>query len=259
MPAKACAPLAWIVTAASVRGREHASDGRPRQDACAWRSDGGRLVAVVADGAGSAPLSREGARLCSAAVVDSLFASTLTVLEDEVAVRQSIEAAIVTARALIAERIEGSLGGSMRDYSATVVGVWAEGESGWLFHIGDGAAAATRTRELGRSVVSPPENGRFAEETFFFTDPAWRARLRITPFEDCDFVVLASDGAGSFTFAPRWQGLETEFVAPLARHLERRSPAAAHRTLARVLHAPGAQAINGDDKTLVLARLRDGR
>lgn len=259
MPLEAYAPLAWIVTAASVRGPEHAGKGRPRQDACAWRSEGGRLVAVVADGAGSAPLSREGARLCSAAVVDALFASTLPVLEDEEEpVREAIEAAIATARALIAERIEVQLGGSTRDYAATVVGVWAEGESGCLFHIGDGAAAATRAKDLGRSVVSPPENGSFAEETFFFTDRAWRARLRITPFKDCDLVVLASDGAGSFTFAPRWQGLEAEFVAPLARHLERRSPAAARRTLARVLHAPGAQAINGDDKTLILARLRDG-
>jgi hypothetical protein len=249
-----------MVTAASVRGPEHAVEGQPRQDACAWRVDGDRLVVAVADGAGSAPLSREGARVCSATVVDALFAAGAPVLDDEEEpAREAIEAALTTARALIAARIEECLGGSMRDYAATVVGVWAEGERGCLFHIGDGAAAATTARNLARSVVSPPENGSFAEETFFFTDRAWRERLRITPFAGCDLVVLASDGAGSFTFAPRWQGLEAEFVAPLARHLEQRSPAAARRTLARVLHAPGAQAISGDDKTLVLARLRDGQ
>lgn len=251
------APLTWVVTAASVRGPDHADEGQPRQDHCAWRAEGGRLVAAVADGAGSAPLSRQGARLCSTAVVGDLFAIAAPPFDDgEEPVRDAIAAAIATARSLIAARIDGSLGGSMRDYAATVVGVWAEGESGCLFHIGDGAAAAARAEDLAGPVVSPPENGRFAEETFFFTDRAWRTRLRITPFAACNLVVLASDGAGSFTFAPRWQGLEAEFVAPLARHLERRSPAAARRTLARALHAPGARAISGDDKTLVLARLR---
>ena len=251
------AARAWVVTAASVRGPDHAREERPRQDACSWRARGGRLVAAVADGAGSAPLSREGARLCSSAVVDALFASGPPPLGDgEDPMRRAIEAAVLDARSLTACRVEAGVGGSMRDYAATVVGVWAEGESGCLFHIGDGAAAAARDEDLADPVVSPPENGEFAEETYFYTDKSWRARLRITPFSARNLIVLASDGAGSFTFAPRWRGLETEFIGPLARHLERRPPAAARRTLARVLRAPEAQAISGDDKTLILARLR---
>jgi hypothetical protein len=250
----------WTVSAASVRGPDHAGEGRPREDACAWRVDGERLVAAVADGAGSAARSREGARLCSTALVEALVTVPPPPPGDGGAVaRAAIEAALAGVRAAIAERLEAFPAGALRDYAATVVGVWAEGEDGWLFHIGDGAGAAARLDDLGDAVVSPPENGSFAEETFFFTDRAWRRRLRITPFESRDLVVLTSDGAGSFTFAPRWQGLEAEFVAPLARHLEQRPPAAARRTLARVLRAPGAQAISGDDKTLVLARLRDGR
>lgn len=250
----------WTVSAASVRGPDHAGEGRPREDACAWRVDGERLVAAVADGAGSAPRSREGARLCSTALVEALAtAPPPPPGDDDAAARVTIEAAVAGVRAAIAERIEAAPGGALRDFAATLVGVWAEGDAGWLFHIGDGAGAAARLDDLEDAVVSPPENGSFAEETFFFTDRRWRERLRITPFTACDLVVLASDGAGSFTFAPRWQGPEAEFVAPLARHLEQRSPAAARRTLARVLRAPGAQAVSGDDKTLVLARLRDGR
>jgi Protein phosphatase 2C len=250
---------AWEVTAASVRGPDHARERRPRQDACAWRAEGNRLVAAIADGAGSAPMSREGARVCSATVVDAL--SRLPSLppggdEEEEAVRAAVEAAIADARSCLECRPGGSGTGSLRDYTATVVGVWAQGERGWLFHIGDGAAAAARAEDPADSVVSPPENGRFAEETFFFTDRAWRKHLRITPFSARNLVVLTSDGAGSFTFAPRWRGLDAEFVGPLVRHLEDRSPAAARRTLARVLRAPGAQAISGDDKTLIVARRR---
>jgi hypothetical protein len=199
-------------------------------------------------------------------VVDALSASPSPAFgegeeEDEVAaVRGAVEAAIADARAALAGRLEESgaaaAGASLRDYAATVVGVWAEGDRGWLFHIGDGAAAAARAGDVADAVVSPPDNGRFAEETYFFTDRAWRKRLRITPFAGRDLVVLATDGAGSFSFAPRWRGLEAEFVGPLARHLDGRPPAAARRTLARVLRAPGARAISGDDKTLVLARLR---
>ena len=248
---------AWVVTAASVRGPDHAREERPRQDACSWRTRGDRFVAAVADGAGSAPLSREGARLCSAAVVDALFESAPPPLgAGEGSIRRAIEAAVADARSSAARRVEAGVGSSMRDYAATVVGVWAERDGGCLFHIGDGAAAAVRAEDLGDPVVSPPENGRFAEETYFFTDRSWRTHLRVTPFSARNLVVLASDGAGSFTFAPRWRGLEAEFVLPLARHLERRSPAAARRILARVLHAREAQAISGDDKTLILARLK---
>jgi Protein phosphatase 2C len=247
---------AWVVTAASVRGPDHARERRPRQDACAWRVEGCRLVAAIADGAGSAPMSREGARLCSATLVHALSGSSPPLgNEENEAVREPVEAAIADVRSCLECRLGGTARGSLRDYTATVVGVWAEGERGWLFHIGDGAAAAARAEDPADSVVSPPENGRFAEETFFFTDRAWRKHLRITPFSARNLVVLASDGAGSFTFAPRWRGLEAEFIGPLVRHLEGRRPAAARRTLALILRAPGAQAISGDDKTLVLARL----
>jgi hypothetical protein len=253
----AIAPRSWKVSAASVRGPDHAALGRPREDACAWRAQGERLVAAIADGAGSATRSREGARLCARALVEALATTPPPLPGGEQApAREAIEAAIAGVREALAERLETCLGGALRDYAATVVGVWAEGDRGWLFHIGDGAGAAARLDDLPGAVVSPPDNGAFAEETFFFTDRAWRARLRITPFAGCDFVVLASDGAGSFTFAPRWRGLEPEFIAPIARHLEHRPPAAGCRTLARVLHAPGARAISGDDKTLILARLR---
>jgi hypothetical protein len=248
---------AWQVTAASVRGPDHARERRPRQDACAWRAEGSRLVAAIADGAGSAPMSREGARVCSAAVVEVLSGLPLPPRDgEEPAVRAAVEAAIADARSRLVCRLACSGAGSLRDYCATLVGVWAEEQRGWLFHIGDGAAAAARTENPGDSVVSPPDNGRFAEETFFFTDRTWREHLRIMPFSARNLVVLVSDGVGSFTFAPRWRGLEAEFVGPLARHLDGRPPAAARRMLARVLQAPGAQAISGDDKTLLLARLR---
>jgi hypothetical protein len=251
-------PSAWVVTAASVRGPDHARERRPRQDACAWRAEGDRLVAAIADGAGSATMSREGARVCSATVVEVLseLPSPPPGDDEKDAVREAVEAAIAEVRSFLGCRFPGAGVGSLRDYTATVVGVWAEGERGWLFHIGDGAAAAARAEDPADSVVSPPENGRFAEETFFFTDRAWRKHLRITPFSACNLVVLASDGAGSFTFAPRWRGLEAEFIGPLVRHLEGRPLAAACRMLARVLRAPGAQAISADDKTLVVARLR---
>jgi Protein phosphatase 2C len=248
---------AWAVTAASVRGPDHARERRPRQDACAWHAEGGRLVAVIADGAGSASLSRDGARVCSGAVVEMLSGlPSLPEYEDEQAARAAVEAAIADARSRLACRLERAGAGSLRDYRATVVGVWAEAQRGWLLHIGDGAAAAARAESPADAVVSPPENGRFAEETFFFTDRTWREHLRLVPFSARDLVVLASDGAGSFTFAPRWRGIEAEFIVPLARHLDGRPPATARRLLARVLRAPDAQAISRDDKTLVLARLR---
>lgn len=63
------------VVAASKRGRSHAQDGKYRDDHFRIRADAatGWHILVVADGAGSAELSREGSRIACDCVMQALL------------------------------------------------------------------------------------------------------------------------------------------------------------------------------------------
>ena len=62
----------WFLVGASLRGRQHAHEGRYREDAFVIACHNGWNIAAVADGAGSASLARVGARVATQACVDSL-------------------------------------------------------------------------------------------------------------------------------------------------------------------------------------------
>ena len=84
----------------------------------------------------------------------------------------------------------------------TLVGAVAEGERGFFFHIGDGVAVA-EARDAGQPpVVSLPENGEYANETYFATGEHWREHLRVTSLpQPPRLLALMSDGAASFVMA----------------------------------------------------------
>jgi hypothetical protein len=65
----------WTLLGASVRGRLHAHQGLWRDDSFAWAAANDWICLAVADGAGSAPLSRIGSRLAVEEGVKSLASS----------------------------------------------------------------------------------------------------------------------------------------------------------------------------------------
>lgn len=67
---------AWRILGASLAGSSHLAAGLPCQDAHGWRElPGGVWLAAVADGAGSAPRSDEGAALAVDAALEALAAA----------------------------------------------------------------------------------------------------------------------------------------------------------------------------------------
>lgn len=256
----------WKVVGASVRGPDHEADGSPCQDAFCHRTESGRLVAAVADGAGSAARSDEGARRLCEVLVEELSRCNAALPAD--ADEAVIEAWTDCARAAItmvrdefryriAQTPEDGDDARLRDYAATLVATVAEPGGGLFFHIGDGAAAALPTPEAwDDGVLSAPENGEFANETYFFTGEDWRERLRLTPFGASELIVLLSDGAMPFTLAKRYAGLEPRFMAPVTRFLDGVDTADGAEALAHTLDREEARRISGDDKTLVWIRHR---
>jgi hypothetical protein len=255
----------WKIIAAAVRGPDHEVSGDPCQDAFAHWADGSRFVAAVSDGAGSARFSDVGAkRLCDVVVAE--LKACIANLPSGADTDQDCTAWIdCAARAVTMVRDEllydidqgtaPDADARLRDFAATLVACVADTDGGVFLHIGDGAGAALPEPEaFGEGVLSRPENGEFANETYFFTGEDWRERLRATPFGPSALIMLLSDGAMPFTIAQGFSGLEPRFVTPVTRFLDGVDAETGARALAATLDRSDARHISGDDKTLVWIR-----
>ncbi|MGY0650359.1 PP2C family serine/threonine-protein phosphatase [Luteimonas sp. A537] len=246
--------MAWRVVGAAAIGRAHIDSGTLCQDAFAHRGDGEVLVAAVCDGAGSATLGGTGARRIADGVVDALWRQLERHgMPCEAASRQAMAAdAVRKARgALEAEVAAG--GGKLGDYACTLVAVVASSSGGWFVHVGDGVGVR-EAPGAGGTVLSLPENGEYANETWFVTMPGWEARLRITPFEGAStLLALMSDGTQAFAMARDGGGLFQPFITPVMRFLHGVDEARGVEALKATLADPRTDAITTDDKTLLLA------
>lgn len=182
------APAALV--AASLRGRSHAKEGGYRDDHFMIHFDApsGWHMLIVADGAGSAPMSREGSRVACETTLESLQELlpahredlSLALAQDEdrresalgrifysILPRAALDAAhSVAARAAELER-------PASDFATTlVIFVSQHSDAGWVsasFTVGDGGAAIWDDAEQEVRVMCRPDSGEFAGQTRFLS------------------------------------------------------------------------------------------
>ena len=168
------------VVAASVCGPMHCYRKMPCQDFFKHKSSGKNFVAVVSDGAGSAKYGKIGARVICETIVDLLSNCDFENIHQHV-----VRAISVARNKLLRHRFNKQKNADgLMDFSATIVGVVCFHRKGLFFHIGDGAALAICEDDINNFIVSPPSNGNFSCETFFYTQDNWIENLRFTPFEN---------------------------------------------------------------------------
>jgi len=236
---------------ASTVGPYHKSKGLGSQDCFAFRQNGSRMVAVVSDGAGSAKYGKTGAKHVCERVCEILMKAGLK------NIRQNVVDAIDFARdELMLHRLNKTKNeNGLIDFSATVVGVVYHGNKGIFFHIGDGAGVAFLHNK--NVVISEPENGIFASETFFYTMDDWRDSLRFTPFEKAESVFLMTDGVTGFALKKNEKSLEKGFALPINNFLmKEKDIQKASRALKNTLQMPKACSLSADDKTLMWVCLK---
>lgn len=240
------------VVSASVQGPLHSNKNLPCQDYCRHATQGKNFVAVVSDGAGSAKFGKIGAKIVCDTLIDLLKNSTFENIKESI--RHAIE--IARAKVLRHRLNKTHCSKGMMDFSATIVGVVYYQNKGLFFHIGDGAALAFSETDIHNFVASPPSNGNFSCETFFYTQENWLENLRFTPFENVDAIFLMSDGLTNFSFSADFRNIEKQFILPIHNFLnEEKSTVKAKRALANTLNNDKARRLNSDDKTLLWARL----
>ena len=223
------------IVAASLRGRSHAQEGKPRDDAFRFATAHGWQVLAVSDGAGSACYSREGARLaCEKAVAvccerldnepyrDGFEAhiKALSAIPDETNKRKPVGDSLYTllchaanqARQAIAQ--EAALQGKeARTYAATLLLCVAKHfPFGWFvgsFWVGDGAIALYRRDTTPHTVylMGEPDEGEYGGQTRFLTMPevfsdasALYRRLRFRLVDDFSALFLMTDGVSDPKF-----------------------------------------------------------
>lgn len=244
----------WHAVAASVRGVSHQRAGTERQDAWRLRVRGDRFVAVVCDGAGSAPLGRSGAetaaRTARKATATALRdAGSVAALADEAA--RGIAAA---ARAAVEHRA-GLEQRPLRDYATTFICLAVDPTGAICLHIGDGAAVVLDAGEW--RVLSAPEHGAYVNETIFLTDAAMpTARLaRLT--QPPEAVALFSDGIEPLVLHAASGAAHTPFFARMTAPLATARPPVDRGLSSRLrgyLASPELAARTDDDITLIMAR-----
>jgi hypothetical protein len=251
-------PMEWKTVAASVAGFSHQAEGTPCQD-CHGVSTlaNGWMVGVVSDGAGSAVRSAEGSKAVCDELVSDLasriiaFTGSADAHVCETVLRQWLTDGIERVRTQLVER---STQGSLAEFHATLVGVIAGPNGGWFFHVGDGAACATNPLTFSPSISSLPENGEYANETYFFTQADWFEHLRLTPFgRNFNLVALMSDGVSPFAMAPGGSEPHVPFFGPISRYFEQNSREQNEKALIATLEKDAVRQITGDDKTLLWA------
>lgn len=165
------------VIAASRRGRRHAHKGDYRDDAASMRycQDTGWWVIAVADGAGSAPLSRKGAQVAVETMTD-LLPECLSKLDSAnfEPRNETLCECMVSTAAEAAQKIEEDAifsNTQVTDFSTTLIaaGIKREGDE-WLcvsISIGDGGCVIWDANTSSLIPMSLADSGEFAGETRF--------------------------------------------------------------------------------------------
>jgi hypothetical protein len=240
------------VFGAAVCGPDHERDNAPCEDACEFAVSAEGVTALcVCDGAGSVSHAALGARKVAEAVVASLC--ELRPASPE-ALTEALRAACRRGReALLFEAREREL--SPEQLACTLVAVATFGNVAAVAHIGDGAVIG-RVRETGElRLLSAPDRGEFANETWFITCDSWAERLRVGLHEDIEALCALSDGCQSASlvgdqapFPPFWSPL-FDFAGEVTDVAE------ACAEVARLLDGEPLRRSSSDDKTLAVAFL----
>lgn len=254
--------MRWKSTHASVTGKAHTDRGEGGQDfssACSIRIGNADIfIGLAADGAGSTTDGGQGAAIACASLCTQITGalgkdSDLSRITDE-----DIKGWIAASREAIVAGAEKS-GKRLRDFACTVLGSVAGNGRAVFFQIGDGAIVAGSGAEY--DTVFWPEQGEYANTTYFITDEDFQNHLHISHRESPDEIALFTDGLQALVLSFSQKKAHAGFFRPLFEAL-RNNPDnetnAFSGTLAAFLGREDIGARSDDDKTLVLAVRTEG-
>jgi hypothetical protein len=219
-------PVGSKLLGVSTRGRMHANVGGFREDdfRIAYLPHE-QCVLIAADGAGSAPLAREGSRIA--------VSSALAALSDSLQIHSAdADPAALLARAARAafagiQAQAEALGRSVSDFNTTLLiamcSVRAPHQVAAL-QIGDGLIAAQSKEGAWSPPLCDCEYGEYHGQTHFLsayavTDAELHARIRVAQFPQLQTLLVATDGIVDAYFETESALLDANAWRPFAKRL----------------------------------------
>jgi hypothetical protein len=253
----------WITAGASATGSSHFSTRTPCQDASVLKTskDGEWVVMVVSDGAGSASKAEEGSRLVADFFSDELFKliTELTKRPPGHWINDFVIEKVIQTRAALRDLAKSD---DISDYHCTLVACLAGPSGGFSIHIGDGLVvggykSSTNSNTPLSLFISEPENGEYANETYFITEGDWIKHLRISPMPRMDWIFCCSDGGGALALTNDTE-LKVGFLEPVIRDVfALNDEESRDKKLAEYLSDPLSEKVTNDDKSIILS-IRSG-
>lgn len=248
----------WRVVPASVRGTSHEHRGQPCQDACHWdiRPDG-VLVAVVADGAGSAVLGQVGAAIAARTAVETIcFQETkLELPNDDKGWHILLTNALKSARTAI-EQEAAARQVKVRDLATTLILAIATPEFVAVAQVGDGAAVVGDGKGNIIALTAPPIGEYINETTFLISSNALETAQVSLWTGVAAHLAIFSDGLQMLALKMPEGTPHAPFFSPLFRFIaEITDESEAKEQLLGFLRSPRVTERTDDDLTLFLATL----
>jgi len=190
-------------TAAKIIGRSHKLSNTECQDAVKTRNLRSIACIALADGAGSKQSSKIGAN-STVQIATHIFIEKFDEFHTGILQRDSRLAKTIIDHCLLPLK-EKAVGEkcSLSNYASTFLFFACDNNRYIAGHIGDGAIIARFGNECNLLTLSEPENGEYANTTFFLTDTDAPLHLRLYAgdYEDTLGVCLMSDGTAESLFS----------------------------------------------------------
>ncbi len=247
--------LHWNIIGASIQGTSHQKTDTPCQDAHAYRvlPDGTALIAV-ADGAGSAERSDQGAQLAVEQVIAAAEASLAEGMPaDDAAWEALLTDAFCQARQAL-EKLAAADDVSSRAFATTLTCAVVANEWLAVAQIGDGVVVA-RDEDGELFAVTQPQRGEYANETYFLTmaEALQRVDVRVCR-RKLDALAVMTDGLIRLAMKINTNEPHLPFFRPLfAFTAQLEDTSEAREQLQALLASDRVCERTDDDKTLVLA------
>lgn len=184
--------LMWKTAQYAIIGRGHERTQVPCQDKTYSLKRNGATVIALADGAGSAALSHLGAETATKTIAHELADHFDDLIQnpDGQAVKEQVLQVLLDALNQTAESNQCSL----QDLACTLLVTAIKEDAFLLIHLGDGIVAMVKNQQL--KLASAPDNGEFANSTYFVTSKSALRHMKLFKGSTQDFsgFALMSDG-----------------------------------------------------------------
>jgi hypothetical protein len=251
--------MLWRYAAGQATGSAHDKLGKPCQDrfSCVTVDANSTLIAVVADGAGTAEYAHIGAEIAVTTVSSIAQLAARAGRRDFTEVLR--EGATLARQRILEAAADRKL--APRDLACTLLAVIAAPMGAAALQIGDGVIVIG-DQPLSWRWVFWPQKGEYANTTFFLSDEQALARAEVQALgDDILDVALMTDGleqlAVHFASRKAHDPFFRPVLAPLHAEAGDGESARLSQGIAALLASPPVRQRTDDDATLVIATRRE--